>query len=123
MLMVPFFKVIDYIEKISTIRKCSFALAATDVFGSKISGTFKRCFFFLARTVTVINYKLVSYATDFDIPIINNCKFFLTKMRMRHGVEVSQLCFTSFRTPKVKSHILTNANGENILSSVVYYNS
>lgn len=35
-------KVIDYVEKISTIRKCSFASAATDIFSAKISGTFKR---------------------------------------------------------------------------------
>ncbi|KAM4069622.1 hypothetical protein ACB094_12G103200 [Castanea mollissima] len=35
-------RVIDYIDKISTIRKCSFILAASDIFSAKISGTFKR---------------------------------------------------------------------------------
>ncbi|KAK7840511.1 atp-dependent dna helicase srs2-like protein [Quercus suber] len=34
--------VIDYIDKISTIRKCSFILAASDIFCAKLSGTFKR---------------------------------------------------------------------------------
>ncbi|MED6132177.1 hypothetical protein PIB30_016816 [Stylosanthes scabra] len=35
-------RVIDHINKISTIRKCSFLLAASDIFSAKISGTFKR---------------------------------------------------------------------------------
>ncbi|KAK9293210.1 hypothetical protein L1049_021199 [Liquidambar formosana] len=35
-------RVIDHIDKISTIRKCSFISAACDIFGAKISGTFKR---------------------------------------------------------------------------------
>ncbi|XP_041018423.1 ATP-dependent DNA helicase SRS2-like protein At4g25120 isoform X1 [Juglans microcarpa x Juglans regia] len=35
-------RVIDHIDKISTIRKCSFISAATDIFSAKISGTFKR---------------------------------------------------------------------------------
>ncbi|KAJ6808204.1 ATP-dependent DNA helicase SRS2-like protein isoform X1 [Iris pallida] len=35
-------KVVDYVEKISTARKCSFASAARDIFGAKVSGTFKR---------------------------------------------------------------------------------
>uniref|UniRef100_A0A2N9FMJ5 DNA 3'-5' helicase n=1 Tax=Fagus sylvatica TaxID=28930 RepID=A0A2N9FMJ5_FAGSY len=35
-------RVIDHIDKISTIRKCSFILAASDIFSAKISGTFKR---------------------------------------------------------------------------------
>ncbi|KAG6705568.1 ATP-dependent DNA helicase SRS2-like protein At4g25120 isoform X2 [Carya illinoinensis] len=35
-------KVIDHIDKISTIRKCSFISAASDIFSAKISGTFKR---------------------------------------------------------------------------------
>ncbi|KAL1294854.1 hypothetical protein HN51_055699 [Arachis hypogaea] len=35
-------RVIDHINKISTIRKCSFILAASDIFSAKISGTFKR---------------------------------------------------------------------------------
>ncbi|KAK9993881.1 hypothetical protein SO802_023584 [Lithocarpus litseifolius] len=35
-------RVIDYIDKISTIRKCSFILAASDIFSAKLSGTFKR---------------------------------------------------------------------------------
>ncbi|XP_020263066.1 ATP-dependent DNA helicase SRS2-like protein At4g25120 isoform X2 [Asparagus officinalis] len=35
-------KVIDYVEKVSTIRKCSFVSVATDIFGAKVSGTFKR---------------------------------------------------------------------------------
>lgn len=35
-------KVVDYVEKISTVRKCSFASAARDIFGAKVSGTFKR---------------------------------------------------------------------------------
>ncbi|XP_028553260.1 ATP-dependent DNA helicase SRS2-like protein At4g25120 isoform X2 [Dendrobium catenatum] len=33
---------IDYVEKISTFRKTTFRYAAIDVFGAKISGTFKR---------------------------------------------------------------------------------
>ncbi|KAE9612123.1 putative DNA helicase [Lupinus albus] len=35
-------RVIDHINKISTVRKCSFLSAARDIFGAKISGTFKR---------------------------------------------------------------------------------
>ncbi|KAK4572461.1 hypothetical protein RGQ29_030770 [Quercus rubra] len=35
-------RVIDYIDKISTIRKCSYILAASDIFSAKLSGTFKR---------------------------------------------------------------------------------
>ncbi|XP_023635685.1 ATP-dependent DNA helicase SRS2-like protein At4g25120 isoform X2 [Capsella rubella] len=35
-------RVIEYIEKISTSRKCSFISAANDIFSAKISGTFKR---------------------------------------------------------------------------------
>ncbi|XP_029128591.1 ATP-dependent DNA helicase SRS2-like protein At4g25120 isoform X3 [Cajanus cajan] len=35
-------KIIDHINKISTIRKCSFLSAAADIFSAKISGTFKR---------------------------------------------------------------------------------
>ncbi|KAJ1405099.1 UvrD-like helicase, ATP-binding domain [Sesbania bispinosa] len=35
-------RVIDHINKISTIRKCSFLSAASDIFSAKISGTFKR---------------------------------------------------------------------------------
>ncbi|CAK9135092.1 unnamed protein product [Ilex paraguariensis] len=35
-------KVIEHIDKISTVRKCSFLLAACDIFNAKISGTFKR---------------------------------------------------------------------------------
>ncbi|XP_056683975.1 ATP-dependent DNA helicase SRS2-like protein At4g25120 isoform X2 [Spinacia oleracea] len=35
-------KVIEHIDKISTIRKCSFISAASDIFNAKISGTFKR---------------------------------------------------------------------------------
>ncbi|KAJ3678702.1 hypothetical protein LUZ60_002505 [Juncus effusus] len=35
-------KVVDYIEKISTARKCGFLEAARDIFTAKISGTFKR---------------------------------------------------------------------------------
>ncbi|KAI4351194.1 hypothetical protein L6164_005573 [Bauhinia variegata] len=35
-------RVIDHVDKISTIRKCSFISAATDIFNAKISGTFKR---------------------------------------------------------------------------------
>ncbi|KAG1354352.1 ATP-dependent DNA helicase SRS2-like protein [Cocos nucifera] len=34
--------VVDYVEKISSARKCSFLSAASDIFGAKISGTFKR---------------------------------------------------------------------------------
>ncbi|XP_031259417.1 ATP-dependent DNA helicase SRS2-like protein At4g25120 [Pistacia vera] len=36
-------RVIDHIDKISTIRKCRFVSAACDIFNAKISGTFKRC--------------------------------------------------------------------------------
>ncbi|XP_077235157.1 P-loop containing nucleoside triphosphate hydrolases superfamily protein [Tasmannia lanceolata] len=35
-------RVIDYIDKISTTRRCSFLSACCDIFGAKISGTFKR---------------------------------------------------------------------------------
>ncbi|KAF6152987.1 hypothetical protein GIB67_021592 [Kingdonia uniflora] len=35
-------RVVDYIDKISTSRKCSFISAARDIFVAKISGTFKR---------------------------------------------------------------------------------
>ncbi|PAN14052.1 hypothetical protein PAHAL_2G380900 [Panicum hallii] len=35
-------KMIDYVEKISLARKCSFVSAATDIFNAKVSGTFKR---------------------------------------------------------------------------------
>ncbi|KAL9335522.1 hypothetical protein Peur_072703 [Populus x canadensis] len=34
--------VIEHVDKISTVRKCSFIAAACDVFSAKISGTFKR---------------------------------------------------------------------------------
>ncbi|PON60028.1 DNA helicase [Parasponia andersonii] len=35
-------RVIEHIDKISTVRKCSFVSAACDIFSAKISGTFKR---------------------------------------------------------------------------------
>ncbi|XP_048493417.1 ATP-dependent DNA helicase SRS2-like protein At4g25120 isoform X2 [Beta vulgaris subsp. vulgaris] len=35
-------KVIEHIDKVSTIRKCSFVSAASDIFTAKVSGTFKR---------------------------------------------------------------------------------
>ncbi|XP_031095692.1 ATP-dependent DNA helicase SRS2-like protein At4g25120 isoform X1 [Ipomoea triloba] len=35
-------KIIEHIEKVSAIRNCSFLSAASDIFGAKISGTFKR---------------------------------------------------------------------------------
>ncbi|XP_011084763.1 ATP-dependent DNA helicase SRS2-like protein At4g25120 [Sesamum indicum] len=35
-------KVIEHIDKVSTVRKCSFISAACDIFSAKISGTFKR---------------------------------------------------------------------------------
>ncbi|KAK4487490.1 hypothetical protein RD792_005868, partial [Penstemon davidsonii] len=35
-------KVIDHIDKVSTVRRCSFISAAGDIFSAKISGTFKR---------------------------------------------------------------------------------
>ncbi|XP_043723434.1 ATP-dependent DNA helicase SRS2-like protein At4g25120 isoform X2 [Telopea speciosissima] len=35
-------RVINYVEKICTTRKCSFISAACDIFAAKISGTFKR---------------------------------------------------------------------------------
>uniref|UniRef100_A0A1J3F5Q6 DNA 3'-5' helicase n=1 Tax=Noccaea caerulescens TaxID=107243 RepID=A0A1J3F5Q6_NOCCA len=35
-------RVTEYIDKISTSRKCSFISAASDIFSAKISGTFKR---------------------------------------------------------------------------------
>ncbi|KAL0341156.1 UNVERIFIED_CONTAM: ATP-dependent DNA helicase SRS2-like protein [Sesamum radiatum] len=34
--------VIEHIDKVSTVRKCSFISAACDIFSAKISGTFKR---------------------------------------------------------------------------------
>ncbi|KZV24457.1 ATP-dependent DNA helicase srs2-like [Dorcoceras hygrometricum] len=36
-------KVIEHIDKVSTVRKCSFISASRDIFTAKISGTFKRC--------------------------------------------------------------------------------
>ncbi|KAL5728448.1 hypothetical protein ACHQM5_001529 [Ranunculus cassubicifolius] len=44
-------KMVDYIDKISTIRKCSFISAARDIFSAKISGTFKRSQLSLGRKV------------------------------------------------------------------------
>ncbi|XP_030530157.1 ATP-dependent DNA helicase SRS2-like protein At4g25120 isoform X3 [Rhodamnia argentea] len=35
-------RVINHIDKISTVRKCSFMSVASDIFSAKISGTFKR---------------------------------------------------------------------------------
>ncbi|KAL7147626.1 hypothetical protein ABFS83_06G119900 [Erythranthe nasuta] len=35
-------KVIEHIDKVSTVRRCSFISAASDIFSAKISGTFKR---------------------------------------------------------------------------------
>ncbi|XP_048325461.2 ATP-dependent DNA helicase SRS2-like protein At4g25120 [Ziziphus jujuba] len=35
-------RVIEHIDKVSTIRKCSFMSAACDIFNAKVSGTFKR---------------------------------------------------------------------------------
>ncbi|KAJ0961843.1 hypothetical protein J5N97_029671 [Dioscorea zingiberensis] len=35
-------KIIEYVEKVSTVRNCSFISAASDIFAAKISGTFKR---------------------------------------------------------------------------------
>ncbi|KAJ0961820.1 hypothetical protein J5N97_029648 [Dioscorea zingiberensis] len=35
-------KIIEYVEKVSTVRNCSFISAAGDIFAAKISGTFKR---------------------------------------------------------------------------------
>ncbi|KAI3471003.1 hypothetical protein Pfo_027666 [Paulownia fortunei] len=35
-------KVIEHIDKVSTVRKCSFISAACDIFSAKISGTFRR---------------------------------------------------------------------------------
>ncbi|KAL1819959.1 hypothetical protein ACET3Z_014828 [Daucus carota] len=35
-------KVIEHIDKISTVRRCTFISAARDIFSAKISGTFKR---------------------------------------------------------------------------------
>ncbi|XAR66087.1 DNA helicase [Bertholletia excelsa] len=35
-------KVINHVDKISTVRKCTFLSAACDIFSAKISGTFKR---------------------------------------------------------------------------------
>ncbi|KAI3751165.1 hypothetical protein L2E82_22211 [Cichorium intybus] len=46
-------KVIEHINKISTVRKCSFISAASDIFSSKISGTFKRHHLTQGRKVLV----------------------------------------------------------------------
>ncbi|KAK2988926.1 hypothetical protein RJ640_026194, partial [Escallonia rubra] len=35
-------RVIDHIDKISTVRKCCYISAASDIFSAKVSGTFKR---------------------------------------------------------------------------------
>ncbi|KAH7688043.1 DNA helicase protein [Dioscorea alata] len=35
-------KIIEYVEKVSTVRNCSFISAASEIFDAKISGTFKR---------------------------------------------------------------------------------
>ncbi|GAB4857999.1 hypothetical protein Ancab_015903 [Ancistrocladus abbreviatus] len=40
--LILVFKVIDHVDKVSTIQKCSFISAASDIFNAKISGTFKR---------------------------------------------------------------------------------
>ncbi|RRT72300.1 hypothetical protein BHM03_00015448 [Ensete ventricosum] len=34
--------IVDYVERISSARKCSFPTAANDIFHAKVSGTFKR---------------------------------------------------------------------------------
>ncbi|XP_054786737.1 ATP-dependent DNA helicase SRS2-like protein At4g25120 isoform X2 [Prosopis cineraria] len=46
-------KVIEHVNKISTIRKCSFLSAACDIFNAKISGTFKRSQLVHGRKVLV----------------------------------------------------------------------
>lgn len=38
----PSLQIIDHINKVSTVRKCSFISAASDILSAKISGTFKR---------------------------------------------------------------------------------
>jgi len=35
-------QVIAHIDKVSTVRRCSYMSAARDIFSAKISGTFKR---------------------------------------------------------------------------------
>lgn len=46
-------RVIEHVNKISTIRKCSFLSAACDIFNAKISGTFKRSQLVHGRKVLV----------------------------------------------------------------------
>ncbi|KAK4284023.1 hypothetical protein QN277_000911 [Acacia crassicarpa] len=46
-------RVIEHVNKISTIRKCSFLSAACEIFNAKISGTFKRSQLVHARKVLV----------------------------------------------------------------------
>lgn len=48
-LFIPFtsVQVIEHIDKISTVRRCSYISAACDIFSAKISGTFKRSDFFV----------------------------------------------------------------------------
>ncbi|CAI9302541.1 unnamed protein product [Lactuca saligna] len=46
-------KVIDHINKVSTVRKCSFISAASDIFSAKISGVFKRSHLTQGRKVLV----------------------------------------------------------------------
>ncbi|KAK9070417.1 hypothetical protein SSX86_010819 [Deinandra increscens subsp. villosa] len=46
-------RIIDHINKVSAIRKCSFISAASDIFGAKISGTFKRSQLTQGRKVLV----------------------------------------------------------------------
>lgn len=37
-----FSQVVGHIDKVSTVRKCSYISAAHDIFTAKVSGTFKR---------------------------------------------------------------------------------
>ncbi|KAI3757750.1 hypothetical protein L6452_05293 [Arctium lappa] len=46
-------RVIEHINKVSTVRKCSFISAASDIFSAKISGTFKRSHLTQGRKVLV----------------------------------------------------------------------
>lgn len=48
-------QIIEHIEKVSAIRNCSFLSAASDIFGAKISGTFKRYILELDALIHIVN--------------------------------------------------------------------
>lgn len=53
------FQVIEHIDKVATVRKCSFISASSDIFGAKISGTFKKYVNFFLEKVCIVLFLLV----------------------------------------------------------------